>query len=76
MPIYACDSNTGPVVVLDGSSETEPGAGPMLPYPILFVTQPPVAADFTTIGSTFGNHLGGIKEAVRGAAGQGTVCVP
>ncbi len=52
-----------------GPAATEgvvPGAGPALPYPILFVTQPPVRQDFTTIGSTFGNHLGGIQEAVRG----------
>jgi hypothetical protein len=37
-----------------------------LPYPILFVTQVPVAADFTTIGSTFGNHRGALSSAGRG----------
>ncbi len=35
-------------------------------YPILFVTQVPVTADFTTIGSTFGNHLASTNSATRG----------
>jgi hypothetical protein len=43
-----------------------PAAGPTLLYPILFVTQIPIAGDFTTIGSTFGNH-----QATLGAAGRG-----
>ncbi len=34
--------------------------------PILFVTQIPIPADFTTIGSTFGNHLTGMQEVGRG----------
>ena len=34
--------------------------------PILFVTQFPIAADFTTIGSTFGNHSGEISVTGRG----------
>ena len=37
-------------------SVISPTASLTTPYPILFVTQPPVRADFTTIGSTFGNH--------------------
>lgn len=36
------------------------------PYPILFVTQLPIAADFTTIGSTFGNHLATMQSVGRG----------
>ena len=36
------------------------------PYPILFVTQVPIVTDFTTIGSTFGNHRGRIDAAGRG----------
>ncbi len=40
-----------------------PGA---TPYPILFVTQIPIPADFTTIGSTFGNHLPTLQAAGRG----------
>lgn len=34
--------------------------------PILFVTQFPIPADFTTIGSTFGNHLATLQSAGRG----------
>lgn len=34
--------------------------------PILFVTQVPKDGDFTTIGSTFGNHSGQIDSAPRG----------
>jgi len=33
---------------------------------ILFVTQPPFGSDFTTINSTFGNHLGHTGAAPRG----------
>ena len=36
------------------------------PYPIVFVTQVPVPADFTTIGSTFGNHQSSQRSAARG----------
>src|SRR5687767_7940105 len=41
-------------------------AGPTLDYPILFVTQVPIAADFTTIGSTFGNHRASLDSVGRG----------
>lgn len=34
--------------------------------PILFVTQVPIAGDFTTVASTFGNQLGRIDVAPRG----------
>src|SRR5688572_17369767 len=37
-----------------------------LPNPILFVTQVPIPADFTTVASTFGNHDGQINAAPRG----------
>lgn len=37
-----------------------------LPHPILFVTQVPVPADFTTIGALFGNHRGDVTSAARG----------
>lgn len=40
--------------------------GPVLPYPILFVTQLPIAPDFTTIGSTFGNHQASLQSVGRG----------
>ncbi len=42
-----------------------PGA-PQLPNPILFVTQIPQPADFTTIGSTFGNHQSHWSAVPRG----------
>ncbi|MCC7361755.1 MAG: hypothetical protein IT317_19895 [Anaerolineales bacterium] len=49
------------------SPDARPAAvGPGLPYPILFVTQIPIAADFTTIGSVFGNHDGDLDDAGRG----------
>ncbi|HEX6097042.1 MAG TPA: hypothetical protein VF432_12010 [Thermoanaerobaculia bacterium] len=35
-------------------------------HPILFVTQVPMDEDFTTIGSTFGNHSGQVDSAPRG----------
>ena len=37
-----------------------------LPNPIIFVTQVPVPADFTTIGSVFGNHRATIGSVARG----------
>lgn len=40
--------------------------GPTLDYPILFVTQVPVTGDFTTIGSTFGNHKADLSSVTRG----------
>ena len=36
------------------------------PYPILFVTQVPIPADFTTIGSVFGNHDPQLQAVGRG----------
>ena len=42
-------------------------SGPvLLPNPVLFVTQVPVPADFTTIGSVFGNHLSSLSSVARG----------
>jgi hypothetical protein len=40
--------------------------GSQLPNPIIFVTQFPVAADFTTIGSVFGNHQASMDSVARG----------
>lgn len=42
------------------------GTPPITPYPILFVTQIPIAGDFTTIGSTFGNHEARLSDVGRG----------
>ena len=35
-------------------------------YPIMFVTQMPIAEDFATIASTFGNHKASLYEVGRG----------
>ena len=35
-------------------------------YPILFATQIPIREDFTTIGSTFGNHEPSMQQVGRG----------
>jgi hypothetical protein len=43
-------------------------AQPVLPHPILFVTQTPEPSDFTTIGALFGNHRGAVDSAPRGGA--------
>ncbi|HMN28336.1 MAG TPA: hypothetical protein PKE45_09305, partial [Caldilineaceae bacterium] len=43
-----------------------PGVGPTTPFPILFVTQPPLPNDFTTINAVFGNHQPGMQESNRG----------
>ncbi|MEM7115419.1 MAG: hypothetical protein AAF614_23460 [Chloroflexota bacterium] len=37
-----------------------------MPYPILFVTQVPIPADFATIGSTFSNHRADMSAVGRG----------
>lgn len=41
-------------------------AGPTLPYPILFVTQPPLPQDFTTMNAVFGNHQADLQSSNRG----------
>jgi len=43
-------------------------AGPVLPNPILFVTQTPQPSDFTTVTALFGNHRGNMDSAPRGGA--------
>jgi hypothetical protein len=48
-----------------GSSSGD-GPPPTTPFPILFVTQVPVVGDFTTIGSTFGNHSASPASVARG----------
>lgn len=45
---------------------TEAGGPPTTPNPVLFVTQIPIAADFLTIGSTFGNHRPTMQAVGRG----------
>ncbi len=48
---------------LQAESAVSPGG---LSYPILFVTQVPITGDFTTIGSTFGNHQATLGSVARG----------
>ena len=48
------------------SAVAVPAAGPTLQYPILFVTQAPVPADFTTIAAVFGNQSGDVASCARG----------
>ena len=43
-----------------------PAAAQSNSYPILFVTQVPIPADFVTIGSVFGNHRGDLSSVGRG----------
>ncbi|MEM7133498.1 MAG: hypothetical protein AAF702_44800 [Chloroflexota bacterium] len=49
---------TEPTPTNTPSTETE--------FPILFVSQLPIRPDFTTIGSTFGNHLATLHSVGRG----------
>jgi len=45
---------------------TLPSTLPILPNPILFVTQVPTKADFQTVTTTFSNQEGGVRSAARG----------
>jgi len=56
----------GPAVWPSGPVGAAPALPGTLPYPILFVTQVPIAEDFTTIGSTFGNQQASLDAAGRG----------
>ena len=60
-------------LILGGCTDTsksnptpQPNPSVTLTNPILFVTQVPIAADFATIGSTFGNHQAGMEAVGRG----------
>src|ERR1700730_1327938 len=39
---------------------------PLRPYPILFVTQPPLPGDFTSFNAVFGNHHPDLQSSNRG----------
>lgn len=41
-------------------------SGRQIDHPVLFVTQVPIPADFTTIGSVFGNHRATMRAVGRG----------
>ena len=55
-----------PILILIICISTVLKAGVQTGNPIMFVTQFPIAQDFTTIGATFGNHL-----ATMGSVGRG-----
>jgi hypothetical protein len=48
------------------TAETDLPEGQGGSYPILFATQIPIRDDFTTIGSTFGNHEPSMQQVGRG----------
>ncbi len=57
----------GPVAAVPAATAGAAASLPSsLPYPIMFVTQVPIAIDFTTIGSTFGNQQATLDSAGRG----------
>ncbi|MBL8113657.1 MAG: IPT/TIG domain-containing protein [Acidobacteria bacterium] len=58
----------GPELAPPGAAprSASPASPSAIPNPILFVTQVPVPADFTTIGATFGNHLSAVTSCARG----------
>jgi hypothetical protein len=49
-----------------GGGGSSIGGSVSTPYPILFCTQVPETEDFTTIGSSFGNHLPNVGACPRG----------
>jgi hypothetical protein len=53
-------------VLLAGGSSVPVPSATATANPILFVTQVPIPADFTTVVSVFGNHLGDVDSAPRG----------
>ncbi len=66
--LCACNPQTGlnPNPNPNPNPSPNPGGNPSGSYPILFVTQVPVTADFTTIGSVFGNQRADVQSATRG----------
>ena len=64
--LLAATLAAGPAAPAPATNSQPAAVGPVLPYPILFVTQIPIAADFTTVGSVFGNHDGDLYDAGRG----------
>ena len=53
-------------VLAGGGKHVDSATAVNTPYPILFVTQIPIPADFTTIGSVFGNHDPQLQAVGRG----------
>lgn len=65
LPLFFFLAGLGGLYLYTSSSAPRPAAAGQS-YPILFVTQIPITADFTTIGSTFGNHLASLGSVARG----------
>lgn len=66
MILLALLGYSAPPVGTQAAPSLIPGVGPTTPHPILFVTQPPLPGDFTTVNSVFGNHKAGMQESTRG----------
>lgn len=65
--LAACLLGVFPASAAEVSGGGAPRSGSNgLANPILFVAQFPIASDFTTIGSTFGNHRSGMEHVGRG----------
>lgn len=58
------DNSTTTIIGEGGETILPQGNGGS--YPILFATQIPIRDDFTTIGSTFGNHEPSMQQVARG----------
>ena len=66
--LIACtgdENSTGELPPPDAPSFPNP-VGDTTEHPIMFVTQMPIAEDFATIASTFGNHKASLYEVGRG----------
>ncbi|MBV7333177.1 hypothetical protein KFU94_34085 [Chloroflexi bacterium TSY] len=64
--VVGADSSVVHVTATPSPTATTASRATDIPYPILFVSQLPIRADFTTIGSTFGNHLATMDAVGRG----------
>ncbi|HHO55056.1 MAG TPA: hypothetical protein ENK21_01600, partial [Trueperaceae bacterium] len=57
-------------IMVDGlepkPNNPKPASPKLIPNPIVFISQFPIQEDFTTITSTFGNHLATMRSAGRG----------
>ena len=68
LSLLACNNASNNTSTPGSSDKTGSNPAPVVTgsFPILFVTQVPIAADFTTITATFGNHLAGMQQVGRG----------
>ncbi len=56
----------GLLILVAAATVATAQTGPTTPYPILFVTQVPLGADFASLVSAFANHKGDPSSAPRG----------